>query len=84
MWENWFIIICIAVAFFVQPLVVGDESKVWFWIYRVLGWLFLAFVLWVNDGQFLEPQFSRIMSYVCLLACLVDVLWSMLRRKSSY
>ena len=74
MWENWFIIICIVVAFFVQPLVVGDESKVWFWIYRTLGWGLLALVLSENYEEFLNPQFAEIMAYVCLVLAVFEIL----------
>lgn len=73
MWENWFIIGCVAIAFFVQPLIVSDKSNVWFWVYRISGWGLFAMVLSSNVEQFLDPQFAEVAAYVCLLLAVIDV-----------
>lgn len=72
MWLNWFIIGCIVMAFFVQPWIVGDKSKIGFWIYRMLGWVLLAMILFSNDEEFVAPKFAEVMTYVCLLLAVME------------
>ena len=84
MWESWFIIGCVALAFFVQPGVAGDKTKVWFWVYRTLGWGLLALGLSENYEEFLNPQFAEITAYVCLVLAVFEILQMLQHLKSIF